>query len=146
MDRHSPEPFSNGNSNYIHYWPGFFGAWGVANFQRAASLLSCKWWPCAGLWRKCNICLGHSKQPAESWCLVQLMKTHVNGEGLVAGLVREKWRQNLTEGKIVLDVEGELRFLCFPLVLLSIDVLRCKPKVVLAAARFNPVVLQWVSV
>lgn len=44
------------------------------------------------------------------------------------------------KGKIVLDVEGEVRFLCFPLALLSINVLRCKPKVLLAAARFNPAV------
>lgn len=68
------------------------------------------------------------------------------GKGLMAGLVRESSKHDLMKGKIVLDVEGELRFLCFPLVLLSINVLRLKPKVVLAAARFNPVVLQGVSV
>lgn len=48
--------------------------------------------------------------------------------------------------KIVLCVEGEFRFLFFPLVLLGIYVLRLKPKVVLAVAGFSPVVLQWVSV
>lgn len=48
--------------------------------------------------------------------------------------------------KLALDVEGELRFLCFPLVLLSITVIRLRPKAALAAARFNRAVLWWVSV
>lgn len=49
--------------------------------------------------------------------------------------------------KAVLGVEGELRFFCFPLALLSTDVkLRVKLKAVLASARFRPVVLRWVSV
>ena len=68
------------------------------------------------------------------------------GKGLMAGLVREGSKHDCMKGKIVLDVKGELRFLCFPLVLLSNNVLSLKPKVVLAAARFNAVVLQWVSV
>ena len=67
------------------------------------------------------------------------------GKGLMAGLVRESSKHDCMKGKIVLDVKGELRFLCFPLVLLSTNVLRLKPED-LAAARFNPVVLQWVSV
>lgn len=50
------------------------------------------------------------------------------------------------KNKVVLGVEAELRFFCFPLALLSIDTLRLKVKVVLASARFRPVVLQWVSV
>ena len=72
------------------------------------------------------------------------MKVHANGKGAY-GRTGEG-RHDLMKGKIVLDVEGELMFLFFPLVLLSINVLRLKPKVVLAAATFNPVVLQGVSV
>jgi len=43
-DRHSPEPFSKGDSNYIHYWPIFWCLRSNKFSKGHLSFFSCKWW------------------------------------------------------------------------------------------------------
>ena len=92
-----------GNSAYIPCWPV---VWDLRSNKSAKGCPRFSLQAVGLCWvgPKCSICLEGSEQPAESWGLAQLVKACANGKGAYG---------RSGEGKLVLGVAGELRFLWF---------------------------------